>query len=84
MTLIPVHVFLTAFAILNWVPIVAPVTLSLVVADVSARLGMGMLVFTAVISGLFIVSIVLFQAGVIFEARRLTRIFHRYRQAAPP
>lgn len=84
MTLIPVHVLLTAFAILNWVPIVAPVTLSLVVADVSARLGMVMLVFTAVISGLFIVYIVLLQAGVIFEARRPTKEVNAQRELADP
>jgi uncharacterized integral membrane protein len=73
LTLILAYVLLAAFATLNWVAMSAPVMLSLGFADVSAPLGMVMLVFTAVISGLFIVYIVLMQAGVILEARRLTK-----------
>lgn len=73
LTLVLAYVLLTAFAILNWAAIAAPGTLSLGFIDVSAPLGMVMLIFTVVISGLFIVYIVLLQAGVIVEARRLTK-----------
>lgn len=73
LTLILAFVLLAAFAILNWAAMAAPSTLSLGLIDVTAPLGMVMLVFTAAISGLFFVYIVLLQAGVIVEARRLTK-----------
>ncbi len=66
-------VLLAAFASLNWVAIAAPSALSLGFAEVSAPLGMVLLIFTAAICGLFIIYIVLLQAGVILEARRLTK-----------
>lgn len=73
LTLILSYVLLAAFAALNWGAIATPVALSLGFADVSAPIGLVMLVFTVAISGLFIVYIVLLQAGVILEARRLTK-----------
>lgn len=73
LTLVLSFVLLAAFATLNWVAIAAPSTLSLGFVDVSAPLGMVMLGFTATISGLFIIYILLLQAGVILEARRLTK-----------
>lgn len=73
LTLILAYVLLAAFATLNWAAIAAPSTLSLGFTAVSVPLGMILLIFTAVISGLFIVYIVLLQAGVIVEARRLTK-----------
>jgi hypothetical protein len=73
LTLVLAFVLLAAFATLNWVALTAPGTLSLGFTDVSAPLGVVLLVFTAAISGLFIVYIVLLQAGVILEARRLTK-----------
>jgi len=82
LTLVLVYVLLAAFAILNWTALAAPSTLSLGFADVSAPLGMVMLVFTAAISGLFVVYIVLLQAGVILEARRLTKEVKAQRELA--
>lgn len=82
LTLVLAFVLLAAFATLNWVAMAAPSTLSLGFVEVSAPLGMVMLIFTAVISGLFIVYIVLLQAGVILEARRLTKEVKTQRELA--
>ncbi|MCM2326692.1 MAG: LapA family protein [Lysobacter sp.] len=82
MTLILAFALLAAFAALNWVAMAAPVTLSLGFADVSAPLGIVMLAFIAAISGLFVVYIVLLQAGVILEARRLTKEVKAQRELA--
>lgn len=82
LTLVLAYVLLAAFATLNWVAMAAPSTLSLGFVDVSAPLGMVMLIFTVAISGLFIVYIVLLQAGVILEARRLTKEVKSQRELA--
>lgn len=82
LTLILALVLLAAFATLNWAAIVAPGALSLGFVEVSAPLGMVMLIFTAAISGLFIIYIVLLQAGVILEARRLTKEVKEQRELA--
>ena len=82
LTLVLAFVLLAAFATLNWVAIAAPSTLSLGFVEVSAPLGMVMLIFTAAISGLFVIYIVLLQAGVILEARRLTKEVKAQRELA--
>ena len=82
LTLILAYVLLAAFAALNWAAIVAPSTLSLGFTEVSVPLGMVMLIFTAAISGSFVVYIVLLQAGVIVEARRLTKEVKEQRELA--
>jgi len=82
LTLVLAFVLLAAFAILNWPAMTAPSTLSLGFADVSAPLGMVMLVFAAAISGLFVVYIVLLQASVIVESRRLTKDVKTQRELA--
>ncbi len=82
LTLVLALVLLAAFATLNWVAITASSTLSLGFVDVSAPLGMVMLTFTAVIVGLFVSYIVLLQAGVILEARRLTKEVKAQRELA--
>lgn len=82
LTLILAFVLLAAFATLNWAAMAAPSTVSLGLIDVSVPLGMVMLVFTAAISGLFIVYIVLLQAGVIVEGRRLTNELKSQRELA--
>lgn len=82
LTLVLAFASLAAFATLNWEAMAAPATLSVGFANVSAPLGMIMLVFTAAISGLFIVYIVLLQAGVILEARRLTKEVKAQRELA--
>ncbi|OGA98344.1 MAG: hypothetical protein A3E25_02215 [Burkholderiales bacterium RIFCSPHIGHO2_12_FULL_69_20] len=74
LTLILAYVLMAAFAILNWTAMAAPSTLSLGFTDVSAPLGMVMLVFTAAISGLFVVYIVLLQAGVTHGCASMTAV----------
>lgn len=80
--LILAYVLLAAFATLNWAAIAEPGALSLGFVDVSAPLGLVMLIFTVAISGLFIVYILLLQAGVILEARRLTKEVKEQRELA--
>lgn len=82
LSLILAFALLGAFATLNWAAIAVPIALSLGFTDVSAPLGMVVLVFTAVISGLFIVYIVLLQAGIILDARRLTKEVKAQRELA--
>jgi len=82
LTLILAFVLLAAFASLNWLALAAPNTLDLGFSEVNAPLGVVMLVFTAAISGLFIVYIVLMQAGVILEERRLTKELKAQRELA--
>src|SRR5574338_446812 len=59
---------LAVFALLNWAAFTAPTALTLGFADVQAPLGLIMLVATGLVSALFLVYIVLQQAGVILEA----------------
>jgi uncharacterized integral membrane protein len=73
LSLILAFVLLAAFAALNWVALATTSTLNFGFAELTAPLGVIMLVFTAAISGLFIIYIVLLQAGVILEERRLTK-----------
>lgn len=82
LTLVLAYILLAAFAALNWVAMATPGTLSLGFVDVSAPLGIVLLAFTAAISGLFIVYIVLLQAGVILEARRSTKEVQAQRELA--
>ena len=82
LTLILAFVLMAAFAIRNWAAMAAPSTLSLGFAHVSAPLGMVMLVFTAAMSGLFVLFIDLLQAGVIVESRRLTKEAKTQRELA--
>jgi len=82
LSLILAFALLAAFATLNWTAMAAPGTLSLGLVEVTAPLGMVMLVFTAAISGLFIVYILLLQASVIVEARRLTKELKAQRELA--
>lgn len=82
LTLVLAFVLLAAFATLNWMAIATPSTLHLGFIDVNAPLGMVILGFTAIISGLFIIYILLLQAGVILEARRLTKEVKAQRELA--
>lgn len=82
LTLVLAFVLLGAFAALNWQAMAAPGPLNLGVVDVTAPLGVVVLGFSAAISGLFIIYIVLLQAGVILEARRLTKEVKAQRELA--
>ena len=73
---------LAVFALLNWAAFTAPTTLSLGFAEVQAPLGLIMLVVTGLVSGLFLIYIVLQQAGVILEARRYAKELKSHRELA--
>jgi uncharacterized integral membrane protein len=60
---------LAALALFNWPALSAVTTLSLGVAQVQAPLGLVVLAFTAVLGLLFIVHIVMQQAGAVAEGR---------------
>jgi predicted lipid-binding transport protein (Tim44 family) len=80
--LVLAFVLLAAFASLNWNAMAAPSTLRIGFAEVSAPIGMVMLAFTALISGFFILYIVLLQAGTILESRRLMKEVKAQRELA--
>lgn len=82
LTLILALALLAAFAAQNWAAIATPSTVSLGLVDISAPIGMIMLAFTAAISGLFVIYIVLLQASVILETRRLTKEVKAQRELA--
>lgn len=73
LTLILAFALLLLLVTLNWTAFAAPTALSLGFTEVSAPLGMVMLVFTAVISAMFVVYIVFQQAGAILDARRYVK-----------
>src|SRR5574337_747248 len=73
---------LAVFALLNWAAFTAPTALTLGFADVQAPLGLIMLVATGLVSALFLVYIVLQQAGVILEARRYAKELKAHRELA--
>jgi uncharacterized integral membrane protein len=73
---------LALFAMLNWAAFTTPTTLTLGVTDVSAPLGLIMLVVTGIVSGVFLVYILVQQAGVILEARRTAKELKGHRELA--
>ncbi len=73
---------LAVFTLLNWSAFLAPTTLSLGVAEVQAPLGLVMLGVTAVISGVFLVVILVQQASVILDSRRMAKDLHAQRELA--
>ncbi len=73
LTLMLAFALLLLLVTLNWSAFAAPTALSLGFTEISAPLGMVMLVFTAVVSGMFVVYIVFQQAGVILDARRFAK-----------
>ena len=82
LTLILAFALLLLFVSLNWTAFAAPTALNLGVTEVSAPLGMVMLVFTAVVSALFVVYIMLQQAAAILEARRFAKEGRTQRELA--
>jgi len=73
---------LALFAMLNWVAFTAPTDLTLGFVDVSAPLGLIMLVVTGVVSGVFLVYILFQQAAMILEARRTAKELKGHRELA--
>jgi uncharacterized membrane protein len=73
---------LGAFTLLNWTAFTAPTTLSLGFAQVQGPLGLIMLIVTAFLSVLFLAYIAFQQAGVIREARRMSKELKTQRELA--
>ncbi len=73
---------LGVFTLLNWSAFLAPTTLSLGFAEVQAPLGLIMLGVTGVVSGLFLVYILIQQANVILESRRTAKELKAHRELA--
>jgi len=73
---------LTVLALLNWTAFSTPTTLSIGFTEVQAPLGLIMLTFTAVLALLFLLYIVVQQAGVIMESRRNTKELNAQRELA--
>lgn len=71
-----------AFAIANWAVIVAPTTVSLLVADIQAPLGFILLSFTALTTVLFLSYVVYLQTTVLLDARRHTKELAAQRELA--
>jgi len=73
---------LAVFAMLNWTAFITPTTLSIGFTNVQAPLGLIMLIATGLVCGLFVLYIVVQQAGVILEARRNAKELKSHRELA--
>ena len=80
--LIVVLGFIGVFAIINWSVIVAPTTLSLIVTDIQAPLGLVMLGLIVLLILLFLTFIVYLQAGMMADRRRMMRDLESQRELA--
>ena len=80
--LLAVLIVIGVFAAVNWNVIVAPTTLSLVVTDVQAPLGLIMLGVTALVTLLFLLFVVYLQTSVHLDTRRYTRELQGQRELA--
>lgn len=80
--LLALFALLCGFALLNWGAFSAPTELSLGLTTVSAPLGMVMLLVTALVSGLFVLYIVVQLAGGLAESRRYGKELQSQRQLA--
>lgn len=82
LTLILAFAVLLLLVTLNWPAFAAPVGLNLGFTDISAPLGVVMLVFTTVVSAAFVVFILFQQARVILEERRFSKEVKAQRELA--
>lgn len=82
LTLTLAFALLLLLVALNWTAYTAPTALSLGFVDISAPLGLIMLVFTALVSALFVVYILVQQAGVILAGRRYAKEAKAQRELA--
>ena len=73
---------LALFTLLNWSAFSTPTELTLGIASVQAPLGWVMLVVTGLVSALFVLYIVIQQAGLIAESRRFAKDLQAQRELA--
>jgi mannitol-specific phosphotransferase system IIBC component len=70
------------FAAANWGVITAPATVSLLVADVQAPMGLILVSITLLLTALFLIFVVYLQTSVLLEARRHSRELAAQRELA--
>jgi hypothetical protein len=80
--LLVVLAVVVVFAAANWSVITAPTTVSVLVADIQAPLGLLLLGITVLISALFLIFVVYLQTGVLLDARRHSRELQAQRELA--
>ncbi len=80
--IILVLALISLFALLNWSAIMAPTTLSIVVADIEAPLGLIMLGLIILLTFLFLTFIVIMQAGIMADRRRMLQELEAQRTLA--
>lgn len=83
-TLLVLLVFgvMVVFAAANWNAFMAPTTLSFLFASIEAPLGLIMLGFSAILTGVFLVFIAYLQASLLIDTRRHTRELQAQRTLA--
>jgi energy-coupling factor transporter transmembrane protein EcfT len=80
--LLVVLALIVVFAAVNWSVIMAPTTVSLIVADIQAPLGLLLLGITVMITALFLIFVVYLQTNVLLDARRHSRELQAQRELA--
>ena len=80
--LLVVLILIGVFAVVNWKAIIAPTTLSFLVADVQAPLGLIMLGISALLTVLFLLYLVYLHTSVLLESRRQSRELQGQRELA--
>lgn len=75
-------IFVAFIVYLNWSAMTAPTTLSLLVADIEAPLGMLMLAMVVLMTFVFLSAIVMMQVGFNAERQRLTKALEAQRLLA--
>ena len=80
--LLVVLILIGVFAVVNWKAIIAPTTLSFLVADVQAPLGLIMLGISALLMVLFLLYLVYLHTSVLLESRRQSRELQGQRELA--
>ena len=80
--LLVVLALVVAFAAVNWSAIMAPTTVSMLVTDVQAPLGLILLSITLLLTALFLIFVVYLQTNVLLDARRHSRELGAQRELA--
>ena len=80
--LLAVLALIVVFAAVNWSVIMAPTTVSMLVTDVQAPLGLILLSITLMITALFLIFVVYLQTNVLLDARRHSRELGAQRELA--
>jgi hypothetical protein len=80
--LLAVLALVVLFAAINWGVIMAPTTVSVLVADVQAPLGLLLLGITVLITALFLIFVVYLQTNVLLDARRHSKELQAQRELA--